>query len=113
MLGSIGDTLSSFTGNFIGNFIDRVIDLAPDLLTTALAAAANTVLPGSGVLVQAFAGPIINAGVQAFESAFQDVIMPALSSGVEGMDVPDSYLANRGQELTSIFLGGVQQGWAG
>jgi hypothetical protein len=113
MLGSIGDTLSSFTGNFVGNLLDRLMDLAPDLLTGALATAANSVLPGSGALVQAFAGPIVQAGVQAFESAFQDVLMPAASQALADADVPDTFLANRAHDLAGIFLGGVQQGISG
>lgn len=106
MLGSIGDTFSNFAGNFVGNFVDSVMDLAPSLITTALAGAANTVIPGSGVLVQAFAGPIVNAGVDAFETAFQQTVMPALAdTGFSDNDLVG--------QLSSTFLSGVQQGWSG
>lgn len=113
MLGSIGDTISNFAGNFVGNFIDSVMDLAPSLITTALATAANTALPGSGMLVQAFAGPIVNAGVQAFESAIQQTIMPAATQAWADAGLPDSDVGNLVEQLGNTFLNGVQQGWSG
>lgn len=113
MLGAIGNTFSNFAGNFVGNFADRVMDLAPGLITTALATAANTVLPGSGVLVQAFAGPIVNAGVNAFESAFRDTVMPAASQALADAGLSDNDLGNLVGQLGNTFLSGVQQGWSG
>lgn len=113
MLGSIGDTISNFASNMIGNFVDRVMDLAPSLITTALAGAANAVLPGSGMLVQAFAGPIVQAGVQAFEKAAYDVLMPAASEAWSEAGLPDNDVGNFINQLGNTFLDGVQQGLAG
>lgn len=113
MLGSIGDTFSSFAGNFVGNFIDKVMDLAPSLITGGLAAMANAALPGSGVLVQAFAGPIVNAGVQAFESAAQQILMPAATQAWADAGLPDTDVGNLIEQLGNTFLSGVQQGWSG
>lgn len=112
MLGSIGDTLSSFATDMISNFVDKVMDLAPNLITTALAAAANTVVPGSGVLVQAFAGPIVEAGVQAFEQAAHDVLMPAASQAWDAIGLPDNDGGNLINSLGNTFLDGVRQGLA-
>ncbi|MEN1925722.1 hypothetical protein WCE55_03570 [Luteimonas sp. MJ293] len=103
MLGSIGNTVSNFAGNFTGNLLDRLVDLAPSLLTTALSAAANQVLPGSGALVQAFAGPIVEAAVYAFENAFHEVVMPAIGDSLGGMDADQGQLANS-------FFDGLMQG---
>jgi len=109
MLGSIGDAISSFAGNLAGNFFNQVMDLAPSLITTALATAANGVLPGSGVLVQALAGPIVEGGVQAFESAIQQNLMPAAFQAWADVGLTDTDLGNLG----NTFLNGVQQGWSG
>lgn len=113
MLGSIGDSFSNFASNMIGNFVDKVMDLAPGLVTTALATAANTVAPGSGVLVQAFAGPVVQAGVQAFEQAAHDVLMPAASQAWAGVGLPDSDAGSFINQLGNTFLDGVRQGLAG
>src|SRR5690606_9784329 len=113
MLGSIGDTLSNFASSMIGNFVDKVMDLAPGLITTALATAANAVVPGSGVLVQAFAGPIVQAGVQAFEQAAYDVLMPAASQAWADVGLPDNDAGNFVNQLGNTFLDGVRQGLAG
>ena len=113
MLGSIGDTLYYFVSNMIGNFVDKVMDLAPGLITTALASAANAVVPGSGILVQAFAGPIVQAGVQAFEQAAYDVLMPAASQAWADVGLPDTDAGNFVNQLGNTFLDGVRQGLAG
>lgn len=113
MLGSIGNAFSSVAGNIAGNFIDRLMDIAPSLVTTALATAANGVLPGSGVLVQAFAGPIVNAGVDAFESAFQQSVLPVASQALADAGMQDADLGSLVGQLGHTFLDGVQQGWSG
>ncbi|MGY0634870.1 hypothetical protein [Luteimonas sp. A478] len=110
MLGSIGNTISNFAGNFAGNLLDRLVDLAPSLLTTALSAAANQVLPGSGALVQAFAGPIVEAAVYAFESAFHETLLPVISDALAGIDLPDTDAGNLGEQMLTTFADGFRQG---
>lgn len=110
MLGSIGNSISNFAGNFVGNLLDRLVDMAPGLLTTALSAAANQVLPGSGALVQAFAGPIIQAGVYALESAFHQTLLPVASEALADVDLSDTDMGNMAGQLLNTFFDGFRQG---
>ena len=110
MLGSIGNTISNFAGNFAGNLHDRLVDMAPSLLTGALSMAANQVLPGSGALVQAFAGPLVQAGVYALESAFHQTILPVASEALAEVDMPDTDMGNMAGQLLNTFFDGFRQG---
>ena len=114
MFDSITNGLSSLAGNFAGNLLDNLMDMAPGLVTNLVSVAANTVLPGSGVLVQAFAGPIVDAGFDAVESFARDALLPALTDtlGVGGQqDLGD--LGNFAAGLANTFVDGVQSGWTG
>ena len=114
MFDSITSSLSSMAGNFAGNLLDNILDMAPGLVTNMLSVAANTALPGSGMLVQALAGPIVDAGFDAVESLARDALLPALSDtlGVAGQqDFGD--LGNFATGLANTFMDGVQSGWAG
>lgn len=112
MFDSIASSLSNLTGHFAGNLLDRVLDLAPGLVTNLLSTAANTVLPGSGVLAQAIGGPIVGAGFDAVETLARDALLPA-ASGALGQAGDLCEFGNFAASLAGTFLGGVQQGWNG
>ena len=105
------DSISKLAGDFVGNFADKLLDMAPGLVTGLLSTAANSVLPGSGMLVQAIAGPIVDAGFDAVESIARDALLPAASDALNGADFGDSgeFL----KSLASSFLEGVQSGFGG
>lgn len=109
MLSSITNSLSGLFGNVVSSLLSQVASLAPSLLTGALSTAANTVLPGSGVLVQAFIGPIVDSGVQALTTGLSQAFLPALSdAGLANVDLSD--LAG---SLGNSFLDGIRQGIGG
>lgn len=113
MLGSITDSLSSLFSSVVNNLVSQIANLAPDLLTGALSTAANAILPGSGPLVQAFLGPIVESGVQGFTAALRDTVLPSASQAFADAGLTDVDVGNLVNSLSSTFLGGVQRGLSG
>ncbi|QCO67238.1 hypothetical protein E5843_04560 [Luteimonas yindakuii] len=114
MFDSITNSLSSLAGNFAGNLVNNILDMAPGLVTNLMSVAANTVLPGSGLLVQALAGPIVDAGFDAVESLARDALLPALSDTLDVAGQQDfGDFGNFATGLANTFMDGVQSGWVG
>src|SRR5690606_22409383 len=113
MFGGIVDNLVNAGGSFLGNLGSRLLDMAPGAITSMLSVAANTVLPGSGPIVQAIAGPLVDAAVDLFGQAVDTALLPAVQDTLEGLDLSDveggDFIAN----LASNFVDGLAAGFNG
>lgn len=113
ILGGITDNLINSAGSLLGNMANKVIDMAPGLITTAIAAYANTVFPGSGPIVQAIAAPLVSSAVDVFAQAVDDVLLPAASDALQEMDFGGIDGADFAASLASNFIDGLAAGFNG
>lgn len=113
MFGGIVDNLVNAGGNFLGNIAEGLLDMAPGALTTALSVAANTVLPGSGPIVQAIAGPLVDTAVGVFSQAIDSVLLPAASEALGGLDLSEVEGGQFVASLASNFVDGFAAGFDG
>lgn len=113
MFGGIVDSLASAGGNILGNLADRLIDMAPGALTTALSLAANTVLPGSGPIVQAIAGPLVDTAVDVFAQGVDSMLLPMASQALDGLDLSGVEGGEFVASLASNFVDGFALGFDG
>lgn len=113
LFGGIADSLVNAGGNFLGNIAERLIDMAPGAITTALSVAANTVLPGSGPIVQAIAGPLVDTAVDVFSQAVDSVLLPAASEALDGLDLSGIEGGEFVASLASNFVDGFAAGFDG
>lgn len=113
MFGGIVDSLANAGGNFLGNLGDRLLDMAPGAITSMLSVAANTVLPGSGAIVQAVAGPLVDAAVDIFGQAVDSALLPALSEAVGGLDLSGIEGGDFVANVASHFVDGLSAGFNG
>ncbi len=113
LFGGIADNLVNAGGNLLGNLADRLVDMAPGAITTALSVAANTVLPGSGPIVQAIAGPLVDTAVNAFAQAVDSELLPAASRALGGLDLSGVEGGEFAASLASNFIDGFALGFDG
>lgn len=111
LFGGITDNLANVGGNFLGNMFDRLLDMAPGAITTVLSVAANTVLPGSGPIVSAVAGPLVDTAVDVFSQAIDTSVLPAATQALEGLDLSDAEGGNFMANLASNFVDGLSEGF--
>jgi len=113
MFGGIVDNLASAGGNILGNLADRLIDMAPGAITTALSLAANTVLPGSGPIVQMIAAPLVDSAVDMFAQAVDSMLLPAASEALDGLDLSGVEGGDFVASMASSFVDGLAAGFDG
>lgn len=113
MFGGLVDNLVNAGGNFLGNLGSRLLDMAPGAITSMLSVAANTVLPGSGPIVQLVAGPLVDAAVDVFGQAVDTMLLPAVSDALDGMDTSGNESADFLANLASNFVDGMAAGFNG
>lgn len=111
MFGGLVDNLANAGGNLLGNLAERFMDMAPSLLTTAISTYANTVLPGSGPIVQAIAGPLVDTAVDVFSQAIDTTVLPAVSEAVDGLDLSGVDGGDFIASLASHFVDGLAAGY--
>lgn len=113
MFGGLVDNLVNAGGNFLGNLGSRLLDMAPGAITSMLSVAANTVLPGSGPIVQAVAGPLVDAAVDVFGQAVDTALLPAAQEALDGLDLSNVEGGDFVANLASNFVDGLAAGFNG
>ncbi|GAA3913711.1 hypothetical protein GCM10022229_03190 [Luteimonas lutimaris] len=111
MFGGIVDNLANAGGNFLGNLAERLVDMAPGFLTTAISTYANTVIPGSGPIVQAIAGPLVDTAVNFFSQAVDNILLPEASKALQGLDLSGIEGGDFVASLASNFVDGLAAGY--
>jgi hypothetical protein len=111
LIGGITDNLANVGGNFLGNMFDRLVDMAPGAITSMLSVAANTVLPGSGPIVSAVAGPLVDTAVDVFSQAIDTAVLPAASEALAKLDLSDVQGGDFAKSLATNFVDGLSEGY--